>query len=207
MPTINLLSNAVAEKAAPSPAPARLTGQIILVVLALLAVVTAYIIDSVLSNQKLEAAKARLQKAQTAKAELEKVKKEADEYKKKKDLVEGRLNIIRKLDAERRGPVALMSLINERIPTGVKLEKIALRGNSVVIEGIAEKNRDLVTQFAQQLELRSNGLFTNVDPKFVEGGTPLPDATEMQVLKFTINCVYNPPQPAAPAGEAQTAAK
>lgn len=207
MPTINLLSNAVAEKAAPSPAPARLTGQIILVVFALLAVATAYILDSVKSNQKLNEAKARLQKAQAAKADLEKVKKEAEEYKKKKELVEGRLNIIRKLDAERRGPVALMTLINERIPPGVKLNRISLRGNAVIIEGVVEKDRNLVTQFAQQLELRSNGLFTNVDPQFTETGVTLPDVSELQSLKFIINCVYNPPQPAAPAGEAQTAAK
>ncbi len=207
MPTINLLSNAVAEKTAPSPAPARVTGQIILLVFALLAIVTAYIIDSVKSNQKLTEAKTRLQKAQTAAAELEKVKKERDEYLKKKELVEGRLNIIRKLDAERRGPVALMSLINERIPKGVKLDRISLRGTVVTIEGLVEKDRNLVTQFAQQLELRSNGLFTNVDPKFTEAANPLPDPSEQQSLKFTISCVYNPPQPAAPAGGAQTAAK
>lgn len=106
-----------------------------------------------------------------------------------------------------------MSQVNARIPAGVRLERISLRGNSVTIEGVVDraekdrekKNRDIITEFAQQLELRSNGLFTNVNPTFQETGQTLPDATEQQSLKFTIVCDYNPPQPAAPPGSAQAA--
>lgn len=186
--------------------------QIILVIIALVVVLGFYLGDSVYSNDLARKAKEHLEQAKKQKAELEQVKKERDEYEKKKKLLETRLEII-KLDAERRGPVGVMSQVNARIPAGVRLERISLRGNSVTIEGVVDraekdrekKNRDIITEFAQQLELRSNGLFTNVNPTFQETGQTLPDATEQQSLKFTIVCDYNPPQPAAPPGSAQAA--
>jgi len=214
MPRINLATSAVSEPIPTvAPAPVRGVAQFILVLIALLAVVVVGLVDMVYSNARARAAKEHLEQAKKQKAELERVKKERDEYEKKKKLLETRLEIIKKLDAERRGPVGVMSQISERIPAGVRLERISLRGNSITIEGVVDqsekdrekKNRDIITEFAQQLELRSNGLFTNVNPTFQETGQVLPDATEQQSLKFTIVCDYNPPQPAASPGSAQTA--
>lgn len=215
MPKINLATSAVSEPTPTiAPAPVRGVAQIILVIIALVVVLGFYLGDSVYSNDLARKAKEHLEQAKKQKAELEQVKKERDEYEKKKKLLETRLEIIKKkLDAERRGPVGVMSQVNARIPAGVRLERISLRGNSVTIEGVVDraekdrekKNRDIITEFAQQLELRSNGLFTNVNPTFQETGQTLPDATEQQSLKFTIVCDYNPPQPAAPPGSAQAA--
>jgi type IV pilus assembly protein PilN len=195
MPKINLLTNAVAEAAPPNPRPARILGQVFIVAGALIALLVAIGIDYAYSNQKATEAKDRLAKAKAAKAELEKVKKEADEFKKKKDAVEARLKVIKDLSA---------SYINERIPKGIKLEKITQKGNSITIEGVSDK-KNLVTEFAQQLELRSNGLFTNVDPTFKEGGQTLPDPTETQVIQFQIACLYNPPKPVTDGSGTQTA--
>ena len=214
MPKINLATSAVSEPTPTiAPAPVRGVAQIILVIIALVVVLGFYLGDSVYSNDLARKAKEHLEQAKKQKAELEQVKKERDEYEKKKKLLETRLEIIKKLDAERRGPVGVMSQVNARIPAGVRLERISLRGNSVTIEGVVDraekdrekKNRDIITEFAQQLELRSNGLFTNVNPTFQETGQTLPDATEQQSLTFTIVCDYNPPQPAAPPGSAQAA--
>ncbi len=186
---------------------------VILAVIVLVIVIIAVGVDYYFSDGKRVEAKERLEQAKKNKAELEKVKKERDEYEKKKKLIETRLDMIRKLDAERRGPVSVMSQVNARIPVGVRLERLTLRGNNVTIEGVVDRvekdkekrNRDIITEFAQQLELRSNGLFTNVNPTFQEAGQAFPDATEQQSLKFTIVCDYNPPQPAAPPGATQTA--
>lgn len=214
MPKINLATSAVSEPTpTTAPAPVRGAAQLILLLIALVVVIGFYLGDSVYSNALAQKAKEHLEQAKKQKAELEQVKKERDEYEKKKRLLETRLEIIRKLDAERRGPVGVMSQVNARIPAGVRLERLLLRGNSVTIEGVVDrperdrekKNRDIITEFAQQLELRSNGLFTNVNPTFQETGQTLPDATEQQSLKFTIICDYNPPQPAAPPGSAQAA--
>ncbi len=214
MPKINLATSAVSEPA-PTIAPATTRNLLIipLAIVGLLLVVVIGAVDFYLSDAQARAAKAHLEQAKKQKAELEQVKKERDEYEKKKKLLEARLEIIRKLDAERRGPVGVMSQINARIPEGVRLERIEMRGSKITIEGVVDrserdrekKNRDIITEFAQQLELRSNGLFTNVNPTFQETGQVLPDATEQQSLKFTIVCDYNPPQPAAPPGSSQAA--
>jgi type IV pilus assembly protein PilN len=214
MPRINLATSAVTEPT-PTAAPSTVRGgaliSLLLAALALIAVFTAA--DYYYTEGLVRKAKEHLEQAKKQKAELEKVKKERDEYEKRKKLLETRLEIIRKLDAERRGPVGVMSQVNARMPDGVRLERLSLRGNSVTIEGVVDrperpgekKNRDIVTEFAQQLELRSNGLFTNVNPTFQETGQALPDATEQQSLKFTIVCDYNPPQPVAPPSTTQAA--
>ncbi|OYT71768.1 MAG: hypothetical protein CFK52_07160 [Chloracidobacterium sp. CP2_5A] len=214
MPKINLATSAVSEPIpTAAPAPVRGVAQFSLILIAVVAVLVFTGADYYYSNKLASDAKEHLSQARKQKAELEQVKKERDEYEKKKKLLETRLEIIKKLDAERRGPVGVMSQVNARIPAGVRLDRLSLRGNSVTIEGVVDraekdrekKNRDIITDFAQQLELRSNGLFTNVNPMFQETGQTLPDATEQQSLKFVIMCDYNPPQPAAPAGAAQAA--
>lgn len=214
MPKINLATSAVSEPTmTTAPAPARGLAFILLLAVGVLIVAGGGVADYYFAETRKNQAKARLEQAKKNKAELEKVKQERDKFEKTKKLLETRLEIIKKLDAERRGPVGVMSQVNARIPAGVRLERLTLRGNNVTIEGVVDrvekdrekKNRDIITEFAQQLELRSNGLFTNVNPTFQETGQTLPDATEQQSLKFTIVCDYNPPQPAAPAGAAQTA--
>jgi Tfp pilus assembly protein PilN len=214
MPKINLATSAVSEPTPTiAPATTRSLAIIPLVLVGLLLVIVIAGLDWYLCNAKAREAKAHLDQAKKQKAELEQVKKERDEYEKKKKLLEARLEIIRKLDAERRGPVGMMSQINARIPEGVRLERIEMRGSKITIEGVVDrserdrekKNREVIIEFAQQLELRSNGLFTNVNPTFQETGQVLPDVTEQQSLKFTIVCDYNPPQPAAPSGSAQSA--
>ncbi len=214
MPKINLATSAVSEPApTTAPAPVRGAAQIILILLCLALALVFFAGDYYFTSKQAADAKEHLTQARKQKEELEKVKKERDEYEKKKKLLETRLEIIKKLDAERRGPVGVISQVNARIPAGVRLDRINLRGNSVTIEGVVDrvekdrekKNRDIITDFAQQLELRSNGLFTNVNPMFQETGQMLPDATEQQSLKFIIMCDYNPPQPVAPAGAAQAA--
>jgi len=214
MPKINLATSAVSEPTPTvAPTPVQGVAKFLLAIIAFVVVIGFYIGDSFYSYALARKAKEHLEQAKKQKAELEKVKKERDEYEKKKKLLETRLEIIRKLDAERRGPVGVISQINTRIPEGVRLERLELRGNKITIEGVADraerdrekKNRDIITEFAQQLELRSNGLFTNVNPTFQETGQIFPDATEQQSLKFKIVCDYNPPQPAAPPGSAQAA--
>lgn len=210
MVKVNLLANAVAESAAaPAPKPAQAAGQIFLIIGAIVALLIAIGADYYITNSESAKAKKRVADEQEAKRKLEEIKKQAEEFKKKKDLVENRLKIIKQLAAEQRGPVAILSNINDRMPTGVHLNNIKQRGNAITIEGTTE-TKDLVTQFAQQLEQFSNGLFSNVDPSFDSTGdigASIPAPGEKQILKFTINCNYNPPQAATPPGDGKTASK
>jgi Tfp pilus assembly protein PilN len=104
------------------------------------------------------------------------------------------------LRAEQRGPVAVLSSINDHIPTGVNLDGITQRGNAMTITGNTTTEA-LITSFAKDLEF-SQGLFTNVDPQ-IEAVPATP--TSEAISKFTIRCVYNPPVAAPKPAEGQTA--
>ncbi len=118
--------------------------------------------------------------------------------------IEERIKTIKQLRAEQKGPVALLSAINERMPGGTsdfKLQSITQAGSRLKIIGTST-NQQVVANFAQQLEF-SNGLFTNVIPT-VEGNevkVEEPDKEKkaegedmVRLFKFTIDCDYNKPR-------------
>jgi Tfp pilus assembly protein PilN len=118
--------------------------------------------------------------------------------------IEERIKTIKQLRAEQKGPVAMLSAINERMPGGsadFKLQSINQVGSRLKIIGTST-NQQVVANFAQQLEF-SNGLFTNVIPT-VEGNevrVEEPDKEKktegeemVRMFKFTIDCDYNKPR-------------
>ena len=79
--------------------------------------------------------------------------------------VEERIKVIKQLRAEQKGPVALMSAINERMPGGAadfRLDQITQKGTHLQIIGTS-LNQQVIADFARQLEF-SNGLFSNLVP-------------------------------------------
>src|SRR5262249_54822624 len=104
-----------------------------------------------------------------------------------------------------KGPVAMLSAINERMPGGTadfKLQSITQVGSRLKIIGTST-NQQVVANFAQQLEF-SNGLFTNVIPT-IEGNEVKVEEAEkdkkadgepetVRQFKFTIDCDYNKPR-------------
>ena len=118
--------------------------------------------------------------------------------------IEERIKTIKQLRAEQKGPVAMLSAINERMPGGsadFKLQSITQVGSRLKIIGTST-NQQVVANFAQQLEF-SNGLFTNVIPT-VEGNEVKVEEPEkekkaeneemVRMFKFTIDCDYNKPR-------------
>ncbi|HWO02831.1 MAG TPA: hypothetical protein VNS63_26555 [Blastocatellia bacterium] len=137
--------------------------------------------------------------------------------------VEERIKIIKQLRAEQKGPVAMMSAINERMPGGqadFRLDTIVQKGAHLQIVG-SSINQQVIADFSRQLEF-SNGLFSNVMLS-VEGKEMKPDealdrkenekaekpdkkgpdksdkkaeADEVtaRVFQFTIDCDYNKPR-------------
>lgn len=168
-----------------------------------------------------------------AKTELavqeEEAKKLEGDIQRKDDLeaelkqVEERIKIIKQLRAEQKGPVAMMSAINERMPGGqadFRLETIVQKGAHLQIVGTSI-NQQVIADFSRQLEF-SNGLFSNVmlsvEGKEVKPDEVLdrkepeksdkpdkksPDKTDkktetdeitVRVFQFTIDCDYNKPR-------------
>ena len=137
--------------------------------------------------------------------------------------VEERIKVIKQLRAEQKGPVAMMSAINERMPAGqadFRLEAITQKGAHLQIIGTS-LNQQVIADFSRQLEF-SNGLFTSLmlsiegqevksddvaDRKEADksegdkkdqnkkDAASQPEANDRaRVFKFTIDCDYNKPR-------------
>jgi type IV pilus assembly protein PilN len=189
MPKINLLQQITPETTVSkpsrfSPQITQLIGMSVVVVLGLsvFLIYTGYTVNTQSNRVKQE-----LEEEKRQATELVNLKKQAEELQKKLTLVENRVKIIKQLRAEQRGPVAVLSSINERIPLGISLESITQRSNLMTIVGTTP-TESLVAAFAKDLEF-SNGLFTGFD---VQTELINPN-TDQQKTRFTIRCTYNPP--------------
>ncbi|MGH9759217.1 MAG: PilN domain-containing protein [Blastocatellia bacterium] len=180
-------------------------GQQIFMLLAAMAIFgVAMGIDFLLTNSAHAQAKADLEREQQ---EEKKLKTDLD---RKTDLenqlkqVEERIKIIKQLRAEQKGPVAMLSSINERLPGGTvefELEKITQKGNHLMIVGSAT-NQQTVSDFANRLEF-SGGMFTGLFLSHIEGRDFKPEGDKSKedetarMFKFTIDCDYNKPHDAS----------
>jgi len=201
MPKINLLQQAATEAAGSKASPiSAQTGQLIamagVVVLGVVVVLSYLWYTTDLENKRV---KEELASEQKQAQELAKLKDDADKLQQKIVLVENRITAIKKLRAEQRGPVAVLSRINERIPIGISLDSVTQRGNLMTIIGTTN-TEGLITSFAKDLEF-SGGIFSGFD---LQTEQIQATATTEQQTKFTIRCSYNPPVPSQ-SPEVQTA--
>lgn len=202
MPKINLLQQATSDspKSGSSSINAQ-TGQlIVMVAVVVLGVISWLAYSWYVTDLENKRVKEDLANEQKVAAELAKLKEDADKLQKQITLVENRVKVIKQLRAEQRGPVAVLSNINQLIPIGIKLDSVTQRGNAMTIAGNTA-SEGLITSFAKDLEF-SRGLFTGVEIQTEQvAGT----ATTEPVTKFTIRCVYNPPVANAKPADGQTA--
>jgi len=166
-------------------------------------------IDHLLTNSAYASAKTELEHEQeeAKKLEADKARKDAIETELKQ--VEERIKIIKELRAEQKGPVAMLSAINERMPgenTEFEIQQITQKGAHLQIIGTAP-NQQTVSDFAHRLEF-SQGMFTglnlSIEGKADETKKPEPEASkngaqkpeeekEHSSYKFTIDCDYHKP--------------
>lgn len=191
MPKINLLQQSTAEASAgkSKPISSQTTQQIMMLVAFLLGLAVAIFIDWSLVTRENQRVQEELAQEKKIAQELEAMKKQGEELQKKIELVENRIKVIKQLRAEQRGPVAVLSHINERIPVGIKLDSITQRGNLMTIVGNTT-TEGLITTFAKDLEF-SGGLFTQFDVQTQL--RPPAGSNQEQSWNFTIRCNYNPP--------------
>ena len=191
---------------------ARRGQQIFMLVSALLILAIAIGADHLWTNNAHAEAQAELER------EEEEAKKLEADLKRKNDLeaelrqVEERIKIIKQLRAEQKGPVAMMSAINERMPGGqadFKLISVVQKGTRLQVKG-SSLNQQVIADFVKQLEF-SNGLFTNlmlsVDGKEMkqESSDKKDEAPETKrVFDFTIDCDYNKPRAEGETGQDTT---
>lgn len=142
---------------------ARRGQQLFMVAAALGLFVIATGADHLWTNRALAKAKTDLSVEEEEAKKLEGDIKRKDELEAELKQVEERIKIIKQLRAEQKGPVAMMSAINERMPSGqadFRLDTISQKGPHLQIIG-SSVSQQVIADFSRQLEF-SNGLFTNV---------------------------------------------
>ncbi|MEW6210380.1 MAG: PilN domain-containing protein [Acidobacteriota bacterium] len=195
---------------------ARRGQQLFMVAAALVIYVIVIGIDHLLTSNAFADAEAQLKVEQDESKKLEADINRKTQLEAELRQVEERIKIIKQLRAEQKGPVAMLSAINERLPGGqndFKLSDISQKGATLRIAG-STSNQQIIADFVRQLEF-SNGLFSGVQIAEVKA-EELKDSKDQdesaetpKLYKFIINCAYNKPraegddtkpqQPAAPA--------
>jgi Tfp pilus assembly protein PilN len=162
-------------------------------------------------------AQAELQRQQEVAARMEAIKKEMLELEKRTQEVQTRIDAIKKLRSSQQGPVAVLSAVNDRLPrvADFRLESIEQKGDDLVVKGDSP-DESAVTQFGQNMELRSGGMFTNVSietkreamevpkealPQPAAKGAP--EAVKPMTVSFTVRCKYTPPGATSPSSQQQ----
>ena len=212
---VNLLEGTAEQRVASQKtrAAARL-GQILFMFSAsLLIFAIAMGVDWLWTNNASAAAKVELEHEQEEAKKLEADVARKNELENELKQVEERIKVIKQLRAEQKGPVGMLSSINERLPGGTadfKLTSIVQKGNRLTIVGDAT-NQQIVSDFMHRLEF-SGGMFTGLFVSVLgadeagaapdqaaaqKAGAPAgkkPEPDQMgRTFHFKIDCDYNKP--------------
>jgi Tfp pilus assembly protein PilN len=181
--------------------------------LLMISIATAFLLFAVIgwdviSTQMAKAdAERRLEEQKQIAAELESVMKEQKELETKIAAIDARINAIKKLREEQKGPSAVLDALRERIAMvpGLYLQSVEQKGDQIEIKGNSP-DEGAVTQFGRSLEF-SNGLFANlnietqrkeVTPQNVSAPKNGAEAPKLNVVDFTIKAGYKPSKAADP---------
>lgn len=182
-------------------------------------------LDWMSARANLVAAQTQLSEQQELARQMDAIKKEQDELEKKTKEVQTRIDAIKRLRSSQKGPVAVLSSINERLPklSNFFLTSIEQKGEELTIMGNSP-NEAAVTGFGRSLEF-SSGLFANVnietqrqtieaagergDKRNENKSADKSDGKEepkAETVTFTIKCKYTAPGAPGqqPQGQPQT---
>jgi len=162
----------------------------------------------VISSQMAKAeAERQLEEQKQIAAELEAVMKEQKDLEDKIAAIDARINAIKKLREEQKGPSAVLEALRERIAMvpGLYLQSVEQKGEVVEIKGNSP-DEAAVTQFGRSLEF-SNGLFSNLNIETKRDEVTPQNATapkggevaKINVVNFTIKAGYNSAKGNTPA--------
>lgn len=119
---------------------------------------------------------------------LEDVRKKAEAFKKQKELLERKINLITELKKKQAVPVHILDQVSRNLPDFMWLDSMTASSNSISIIGKATTYNAVSNLYDN---LRASGQFSDV----VLGKT-----TEIaEGVSFSLTCRYAPPGAAAPA--------
>lgn len=162
---VNLLGGTAEHRVAvqKTKVAARRGQQLFMLAAALLLLFIAIGIDHLWTNNAHAAAQTELTREEEEAKKLEADIQRKNELEAELKQVDERIRVIKQLRAEQKGPVAMLSAINERMPGGqadFRLDAIVQKGSHLQIIG-SSLNQQVIADFSRQLEF-SNGLFSGL---------------------------------------------
>ena len=162
---VNLLGGTAEHRVAvqKTKVAARRGQQLFMLAAALVVFLIAIGVDHLWTNNALAAAQTELTREEEEAKKLEADIQRKNELEAELKQVDERIKVIKQLRAEQKGPVAMLSAINERMPGGqadFRLDAIVQKGNHLQIIG-SSLNQQVIADFSRQLEF-SNGLFSSL---------------------------------------------
>src|SRR5712692_8757543 len=142
---------------------ARRGQQLFMLASALVVFLIAEGVDHLWTNNAYAAAQADLTREEEEARKLEADIQRKNDLEAELKQLDERIKVIKQLRAEQKGPVAMLSAINERMPGGqadFRLDAIVQKGNHLQIIG-SSLTQQVIADFSRQLEF-SNGLFSNL---------------------------------------------
>jgi Tfp pilus assembly protein PilN len=162
---VNLLGGTAEHRVAvqKTKVAARRGQQLFMLAAALVVFLIAIGVDHLWTNNAHAAAQTELTREEEEAKKLEADIQRKNELEAELKQVDERIKVIKQLRAEQKGPVAMLSAINERMPGGMadfRLDAIVQKGSHLQIIG-SSLNQQVIADFSRQLEF-SNGLFSNL---------------------------------------------
>lgn len=162
---VNLLGGTAEHRVAvqKTKVAARRGQQLFMLAAALVIFVLAIGIDHLWTNNAYAAVQAELTREEEEAKKLEADIQRKNELEAELKQVDERIKVIKQLRAEQKGPVAMLSAINERMPGGqadFRLDQIVQKGSHLQIIGTS-LSQQVIADFTKQLEF-SNGLFSGL---------------------------------------------
>lgn len=132
--------------------------------------------------------------AQAELKRLAEIRKKAEAFKKQKELLERKINLITELKKKQSVPVHILDQMSRNLPDFLWLDSMTANANAVAISGKATTYNAVSNLYDN---LRSSGQFTDV----VLGKT----AESPEGVSFSLTCKYAPPGAKPDAGQADGA--
>jgi len=120
-------------------------------------------------------------------ADLKKIIGEVDEYKKQQALLEKKLEVIRKLKADKTGPVHMLDELALRIPEKLWLESIEENNQKVTLRGVSINN-EVIATFMNKME--DSLYFADVFLVSIQAR----DEGDLKLKEFTVTSQLTVPQ-------------
>ncbi len=168
-----------------------------LIIIGLLAVSIVLAAGYWFVNNRLLASRQRtVAERQTEADKLESIIREVEEFQRRKDSLQNRIDLINQLKQNQKGPVRIMDQISRDLPDLVWLDKMSVAGGRISITGRG-LNPNAIANYVENIKN---------DPYFEEPAlatlTEVPTVAKTPVYSFDMgfNFTYAPKTPGAPPG-------